>query len=214
MVLWLIGIVSALLLLLKLFVGGGYPGNIGSRRSDGSMSDTLELKNIVHDMEILRTKCSPVGNIDSRTLKNLDQMLEIMYANGGIGLAANQVGLTDRIVVIDLYENGVRRPMYLINPEIIEKSEETKFGPEGCLSIPVSEKSDVRRSVRIKVKYLDRNGKEIILNATGLLAICIQHEVDHLDGILYIDHLSKARRDFVVDRTKNNVRRLEKAKKN
>jgi peptide deformylase len=170
----------------------------------------LELKNIVHDMDILRTKCIPVREVDARILKNLDHMLEILHSNGGIGLAANQVGLTERIIVIDLQENGVSSPIYIINPEIVKKSEKTKFGPEGCLSIPLNERSDVERSVRLKIKYLDREEKEVSLEAEGLLAICLQHEIDHLNGILYIDHLPKGRRDFVLEKAKSNIERMEK----
>jgi peptide deformylase len=159
-------------------------------------------------MEILRTKCTSVTSIDSRVLKNLDGMLELMYKNRGIGLGANQAGLTQRLVVIDLQENGIRKPIFLINPEILEKSEETEIGPEGCLSVPLKERSEVRRSTRIKVKYLNKGGEEVWLEASGLLAICIQHEVDHLNGILYLDHLPKERREFVVGKVRENIRLL------
>ncbi|MDR1495045.1 MAG: peptide deformylase [Rickettsiales bacterium] len=172
----------------------------------------LRLRNIAYDMDVLRTRCTPVDRIDSRVLKNLDGMLEIMYKNRGIGLGANQAGLVQRLVVVDLQENGVKKPIFMINPEILEKSEVTRLGPEGCLSLPLKEKSEVRRSTKIKVRYLNKAGEEIVLEATGLLAICIQHEVDLLDGILYIDHLPKERRDFVVERVKENIKRLEKGK--
>ncbi|MDR1495044.1 MAG: peptide deformylase [Rickettsiales bacterium] len=179
------------------------------------MSDSvLRLRNIVHDRDILRMKCTSVDKIDDKLLENLDVMLGIMYETGGIGLAANQIGLIQRIVVIDLQENGKKNPIFLINPEILEKSKETKLGPEGCLSIPVNEKSEVRRSTKVKVRYLDKIGNEVISEATGLFAVCLQHEIDHLDGILYIDHLSELRRKFVVEKTEANLRLLEKTRKN
>jgi peptide deformylase len=205
--------VAVAVLFWKFLFRDNYFRSTDNMKENRGAGDRLELKDIVHDMEILRTKCTPVEKIDARILDNLDQMLEMIYAKKGIGLAANQVGLTDRIIVIDLQEGGVRNPMYLINPEIIESSKEAKFGPEGCLSVPLNERSDVKRPIRIKVKYLDRDGTEVVLDAEGLLAVCIQHEIDHLDGILYIDHLSKTRKDFIVERVKSNMRQLDRLKK-
>jgi peptide deformylase len=177
------------------------------------MGDRLELKNIVHNMDTLRTRCTPVDKIDDDILENLSKMLEIMYSTGGVGLAANQVGLTQRLVVIDLQESGIKKPILLINPEILERSEKMELGLEGCLSVPVSEKSNIQRSVQVRARYLDQSGKEIRLEATGLLAVCLQHELDHLDGILYIDHLSKIKRDFIMKKAEDNLRQLERAGK-
>ncbi|MDR3078449.1 MAG: peptide deformylase [Rickettsiales bacterium] len=186
--------------------------DLRSRWTAPGAEGELRLRNIVRDEDILRTKCTAVERIDSKVLKNLDGMLEIMYKNKGIGLAANQVGLTQRLVVVDLQENGVRKPIFLVNPEILEKSRETGLGPEGCLSVPVGEKSEVRRSVQLRVKYLNKSGEEVILEATGLLAICLQHEIDHLDGILYIDHLSEDRRNYLLEKAQKRIGLLERGK--
>jgi peptide deformylase len=164
-------------------------------------------------MEVLRRKCTPVDSLDNGLLEELDAMLAMMYEAGGIGLAANQAGLTRRMIVIDLQRDGQKDPIFLLNPEILEKSGETKLGPEGCLSVPVTEKSDVRRSTWVKVRSRDRNGEEVILDASGLLAVCLQHEIDHLDGILYIDHLSRLRRNFLVEKAESNLRRLGRVKR-
>jgi peptide deformylase len=173
-------------------------------------NDSLQVKNIVEDMAILRTKCKAVEKIDARVLKNLDSMLDTMYEKKGIGLAANQVGLTSRMIVLDLQENGLKKPMFIINPEILWKSDETRVFQEGCLSVPAAAKSEVRRPSRIKISYLNRNGEKKLLEADGLLATCLQHEVDHLDGILYIDHLSKMKSDFIIKKARDIIKKTKK----
>ena len=150
---------------------------------------------------ILAEKCDKVEKVTDETRRILDDMLETMYADKGVGLAAPQVGIKKRIIVIDdkVGEDGQPgpHPLYFINPEIIEKSAETIFFNEGCLSVP-GQCAEVERHARIKVKYLDYNGKEKILEAEDYLAVIIQHETDHLDGILYIDHLSRLKRNIII----------------
>ena len=139
----------------------------------------------------LRTKAAPVADVDANLRKLIDDMFETMYAAPGIGLAATQVNVHKRVVVIDISEDR-SSPVVLINPEIISR-EGTEETEEGCLSVPgVYDK--VTRSEKICVRTLDRHGKSIEINADGLLAVCIQHEMDHLDGKLFVDYLSDLKR--------------------
>ena len=147
--------------------------------------------------EVLRQKCDKITAVDDELRHFLDDMLETMYVDKGCGLAAPQVGCTKRIIVVDPNPSdedlNARRPMYLINPEIIWHSEETVFFNEGCLSLP-DQRADVERFEKVRVRYIDYNGIEREILADDLLAIILQHEIDHLDGILYIDHLSRLKR--------------------
>lgn len=147
--------------------------------------------------EVLRQKCARVTKVDDELRKFLDNMLETMYVDKGCGLAAPQVGVTKRIIVVDPNPSdedlSARRPMYLINPEIIWRSEETVLFNEGCLSLP-DQRAEVERYERVRVHYTDYDGNEKEILADDLLAIILQHEIDHLDGILYIDHLSRLKR--------------------
>ena len=170
----------------------------------------MKLKNVLNDIDILHTKCEDVKEINKEILSTLDEMLECMYKNRGIGLTANQVGILKKLIVIDLQENDVKLPLYLINPEILEKSDECEMGEEGCLSVPTV-RVNMKRSKNIKVKYLDREGKENIIDADGLLAICIQHEMDHMNGITIYDSLSKIKKDFALKKIKKFL--IEKGKK-
>ncbi|PRX33536.1 peptide deformylase [Orenia metallireducens] len=133
---------------------------------------------------VLRTKCKEVEEVTDKTRKLLDDMAETMYDAPGVGLAAPQVGISKRIVVIDV-GSGI---LELINPEIIESSEKTYIDNEGCLSIP-EKTAKVERAYKVKVEALDRDGKEIIVKGKGLLARALQHEIDHLDGKLFVDYL-------------------------
>ncbi|KGG81113.1 peptide deformylase [Caloranaerobacter azorensis H53214] len=134
---------------------------------------------------ILRKKSREVTEINDRIKILLDDMLETMYKNDGVGLAAPQVGILKRVVVIDIGEG----PIKLINPEIISMEGEV-IDVEGCLSVP-GETGEVKRPSKVKVKYLDENGKELIIQGTGLLARALCHEIDHLNGILFIDKVIK-----------------------
>jgi peptide deformylase len=147
---------------------------------------------------LLRKVSEPVKTVDASTRKLLDDMLETMYAAPGIGLAAVQVGVQRRAVVIDISkEDEERQPLFLINPEVTWSSEDQSEYEEGCLSIP-DFYDMVTRPKEVQVRYLDRKGEPQELAASGVLATCIQHEIDHLNGVLFIDHLTKLKRDRVV----------------
>lgn len=150
----------------------------------------------------LREVCAPIEDVNDDIRKLADDMLETMYDAPGIGLAASQIGVLKRLFVLDVAEredeeNGKKEPMVFINPEITWKSEETRVYQEGCLSIP-GIYEDVERPDRIKVAFLDRDGKQQELEAGGILATCIQHELDHLNGVLFIDYLSRLKRDRII----------------
>ncbi|SRR5690606_10739214 len=155
----------------------------------------------------LKLKSKPVAAVTDDTRKFMDDMLETMYAAPGIGLAAIQVGVPERILVIDIAGEGEpRNPQYFVNPEIVWASEELAVYNEGCLSVP-EQYADVARPAEVKVRYLDYDGAEQEIHATGLLATCLQHEMDHLEGVLFIDHLSRLKRDMIL----RKVKRLERA---
>lgn len=155
----------------------------------------------------LRQISEPVARVDDDLRRLMDDMLETMYDAPGIGLAAIQVGVAKRVLVIDLQEpaegtedkpeNRVRRPLYFVNPEILWESEELTTYNEGCLSVP-EQYADVDRPARIRAKWLDYDGKAHEEELDGLLSTCLQHEMDHLEGILFVDHLSKLKRDILL----------------
>ena len=147
----------------------------------------------------LRQKAKPVERFDAALQRLIDDMFETMYAAPGVGLAATQVGVALRVAVMDCSrEEGVREPLVMINPEIVEASKPEEVD-EGCLSVPGV--SDVlKRHFHVKARALDRQGKAYEVEAEGLLAQCIQHEIDHLDGKLYIDRLSSLKRDRLLKR--------------
>jgi peptide deformylase len=152
---------------------------------------TLELR--YYPDEVLREDCNPVEGFDEQLAAFLDNMVETMYAENGIGLAAPQVGVTQRITVIDVSPDQ-DSPIELVNPTITH-SEGSVVSEEGCLSIPEFRES-VKRKERVVVEAFDRLGTAFTLEADGLLAICIQHELDHLDGVLFVDHLSRLKREL------------------
>jgi peptide deformylase len=147
----------------------------------------------------LNMKALPVEKVDREVRKLMDDLLETMYERNGVGLAAVQVGVPKRVVTIDLGErDGVLfKPLLMANPELHWASPATQVTMEGCLSVP-DHYAKVTRSLDIKVSYLDENNKKQLLNPTGLLADCIQHEIDHLNGILFIDHLSALKRKLIL----------------
>ncbi|MCH8684939.1 peptide deformylase [Pedomonas mirosovicensis] len=153
----------------------------------------------------LRVKSKPVEQVDDALRRFMDDMLETMYDAPGIGLAAIQVGEPIRVLVIDLQENDQKQPRYFVNPEIIWASEELSSYAEGCLSVP-DVYGDVERPARIRVRYLDYNGEQREEELDDLLATCLQHEMDHLEGILFIDHLSKLKRDMLLRKLEKNRR--------
>ena len=152
----------------------------------------MAILNILHFPDPrLRYKAKPVALVDEALRKLVDDMFETMYAAPGIGLAATQVNVAQRLVVIDVTAEKTQ-PLCLINPEIIDKSGEEEM-EEGCLSVP-GYFDVVRRAERVKVRALDRNGQPFEIDTDGLLAVCIQHEIDHLDGKLFVDYLSELKR--------------------
>ena len=156
----------------------------------------------------LKTVAKPVTAVTGATRRLLDEMLATMYAAPGIGLAAPQVGVMERLIVLDLAdtdEGEPPAPLRLINPEITWRAEELKVYNEGCLSLP-DFYGDITRPAAVKVDYLDAQGTKRTLNADGLLATCLQHEIDHLNGILFTDYLSPVKRSMIM-------RKLEKAKR-
>src|ERR1700674_4185992 len=158
----------------------------------------------------LRLKSKPVAGIDGDLRKLVEDMFATMYQAPGIGLAAIQVGVPLRVVVMDLSKKEAEsEPKVFINPEIVWSSEEKSIYEEGCLSIP-DVHEDVERPARVKLRYLDLEGRPHEEDAEGLFATCIQHEVDHLNGVLFIDHISKLKRDRIVKKfTKAAKRAVE-----
>ena len=168
---------------------------------------------IVHIPDpVLRRTSAPVERVDDGLRAFIDDMFETMYAAPGIGLAAVQVGEPIRAITIDCAkrdehedgeqdtenrESGPREPLVFINPEILWRSDEPNVYEEGCLSIP-DYYAEVERPARVGVRYLDREGERREIEADGLLATCLQHEIDHLDGVLFVDHISRLKRDMVI----------------
>ena len=159
----------------------------------------MSVKNIVIEPDpILRKKSKPVEKVNSEIRKLLDEMLETMYAAPGIGLAAVQVGILSRLIVIDISKDDEKKkPLFLINPEINFKSKNTSIHEEGCLSLP-GHYAEIERPAECLISYIDYNGNKKQLNAKGLLSTCIQHEIDHLNGVLFIDYLSKLKKDMII----------------
>jgi len=168
----------------------------------------MAIKTIITEPnKILRQKSLPVDHVDKEEQKLMDDMLETMYNANGIGLAAIQIGIPKRIIVMDISKNDEKKtPMYFVNPLIKNKVTETSIYEEGCLSVP-NFFAEVNRPKKCNVEYLDYDGNKKILNAEGLLATCIQHEMDHLEGILFIDYLSKLKKNMIVKKlSKQKVR--------
>ena len=146
----------------------------------------------------LRLKSEPVKRIDAGIRKLIDDLFETMYEAPGIGLAAIQIAVPKRVVTMDLSKKeDDHKPQVFINPEVIWTSDETSKYEEGCLSIPEFYE-EVERPAQVKVKYLDIDGNEQEIEASGLMATCLQHEIDHTNGVLFIDHISKLKRDRIV----------------
>lgn len=160
----------------------------------------------------LRAVAAPVPQVDEAVRTLIDDMFDTMYDARGIGLAATQVGVAQRVVVIDLQEGEdedgkpVRDPKAFVNPEILWVSDDVSKYNEGCLSIP-EQYAEVERPARCRVKWLDRDGAEHEQEMDGLLATCMQHEIDHLNGVLFIDHISRLKRDMIVKKL-NKARRI------
>lgn len=168
----------------------------------------MKLKIIELPNPILRQVSKEVKQVDEDVKITLADMLETMYKANGAGLAAPQVGLLKRMVVIDAARKGEEpAPYKMVNPKIVWHSDELQECQEGCLSIP-NQYAPVQRFESVKVEYLDENGKSCVLDAKGFLAVAIQHELDHLDGIIFIDHLSKLRQKMMFKKQEKRQKRL------
>ena len=160
--------------------------------------------------EILRKKSLPVENVDKDLQILMDDMLETMYAAPGIGLAAIQVGIPKRVIVLDIdQKEGQKKPLFFVNPEIIQKSKNLSTYEEGCLSVP-GQFAEIDRPDKCHIKYLDYYGEKKEINAEGMLATCIQHEMDHLEGILFIDYLSKLKKTMIIKKLSKQKKALER----
>ena len=158
----------------------------------------------------LRQKSKPVEKVDDSIREIMDDMLETMYQAPGIGLAAIQIGIPKRIIVLDISKDPEKKePMYFINPEKVYTSEDQATYEEGCLSVP-GQFAEIDRPNKCHIKYLDYNGDSKELKAEGLLATCIQHEIDHLEGILFIDYLSKLKRSMITKKLSKQKKELER----
>ncbi len=176
------------------------PGMDASPPSAAAGADTPKLPILTPPHPSLRAKTRKVGPDDMDRVQGLvPQMLATMYAAPGIGLAAPQVGVLLRLAVVDLQPEDAPAPIVLINPEITRVSEDWAIREEGCLSLP-GQYADVSRPARVHIRYTDLDGKLHDLDAEGLLAACLQHEIDHLDGVLFVDHLSALKRNMILRR--------------
>jgi len=159
--------------------------------------------------ERLRTKAEPVSQVTDETRKIIDDMIDTMRDENGIGLAATQVNIHQQIVVMDVSEEGDDLKVF-INPKIVNKGDETAINEEGCLSVPGTY-AKVPRHTAVTIEALDRNGEPFTTDATELLAICIQHELDHLNGVLFIDYLSPLKRQRIKTKLEKEARLASKA---
>jgi peptide deformylase len=155
---------------------------------------------------VLKQMSEPVAGVDDGVRALMDDMLETMYAAPGIGLAAIQIGEPKRVIVMDLSREGEdKQPRYFANPEILSASEDTLPYEEGCLSVPEIY-DEVQRPARVRLRYLNYQGEQVEEDAEGLFAVCIQHELDHLNGVLFIDHLSRLKREQAVKKVRKAVK--------
>ena len=171
----------------------------------------MKRKILIEPDPILREKSRPLEKVDDEIRKLMKDMLNVMYEAPGIGLAAVQVGILKRIVVIDVSKDEKKRdPLFLVNPEIVHRSKMMSTYEEGCLSLP-NHFAEIERPAECKINYIDFNGKKKELKADGILATCIQHEVDHLNGVLFIDYLSKLKKDMIIKKLikhKKTIKRI------
>ena len=170
----------------------------------------VKRKIIIEPDPILRIKSENLDKVDNTLRKLMDDMLETMYAAPGIGLAAVQIGILKRLIVIDVSKKEEKKnPLFLVNPKIKYKSEKTSIYEEGCLSLP-GHFAEIERPAECHVDYLDYDGKEKSIKADGLLATCVQHEIDHLDGVLFIDYLSKLKKDMIIKKLIKHKKKTNK----
>ncbi len=159
---------------------------------------------LIEPNKFLRQISKPVERVTKDEQNLMDDMLDTMYAANGIGLAAIQIGVPKRIIVMDLSKDPEKKePKYFVNPEIKSRNLEKSIYEEGCLSVP-NQFAEIERPSKCDVEYLDYNGKKKLIQAEGLLATCIQHEMDHLEGILFIDYLSKLKKSMIIKKLSKN----------
>ena len=159
---------------------------------------------------LLRQISKPVQKVGKEEKRLMDDMLETMYSANGIGLAAIQIGVPKRIIVLDISKDPEKKePMYFVNPEIVSASKDDATYEEGCLSVP-GQFAEIDRPDKCHIKYLDYNGSAQELKAEGLLETCIQHEIDHLEGILFIDYLSKLKKSMIIKKLSKQKKELER----
>ena len=167
-------------------------------------------KILIEPNKILREKSLKVEQVDENMQKLMDDMLETMYAAPGIGLAAVQVGVPKRVIVLDIAQkDGPKNPMCFVNPEIITTSKNNSIYEEGCLSVP-GQFAEIERPDTCHVKYLDYYGQTKEMRAEGMLATCIQHEMDHLEGVLFIDYLSKLKKSMIIKKLSKQKKAIER----
>ena len=154
---------------------------------------------------VLRRVAAPVREVTDGVRQLLDDMAETMYDAPGIGLAGPQVNVSERLIVMDCGPDEAPELLKMINPEIVASADETTILEEGCLSIP-KQTAEVKRPAHVDVRYIDIGGEEQMMRCEGLLAACVQHEIDHLDGVLFIDHISRLKRDMIVRRALKELR--------
>ena len=170
----------------------------------------MKRKILIEPDPLLRKKSEPLEKVDGETRKIMKDMLETMYDAPGIGLAAVQIGILKRMIVIDISKDEKKKnPLFLINPVIVKKSDETSTYEEGCLSLP-GQYAEIERPKDCHLKYVDLDGNEKELKADGLLSTCIQHEVDHLNGILFIDYLSKLKKDMIIKKLVKHKKEIKR----
>jgi len=165
---------------------------------------------LVEPNEILRKKSFPVEKVDEELQKLMNDTLETMYAAPGIGLAAIQIGVPKRVIVMDIAQKeGPKKPMFFVNPEIIFKSDNNSTYEEGCLSVP-GQFAEIDRPNKCQINYLDYHGEKKEIEVEGMLATCIQHEIDHLEGILFIDYLSKLKKSMIIKKLSKQKKSIER----
>ena len=165
---------------------------------------------LIEPNKLLRQVSKPVNQVGKDEQKLMDDMLETMYHANGIGLAAIQIGVPKRIIVMDISQDKEKKnPKYFVNPIIKNKDSEKATYEEGCLSVP-EQFAEIDRPSKCEVEYLDYNGEKQLLKADGLLATCIQHEMDHLEGVLFIDYLSKLKKTMIVKKLSKNKKAIER----
>ena len=170
----------------------------------------MTIRNILTEPnKLLRQISQKVDKVGKEEQKLMDDMLETMYSANGIGLAAIQIGVPKRIIVMDLSKEKEKKPMFFVNPEINNKNKVHSVYEEGCLSVP-NQFAEIERPSTCEVKYLDYNGNEKILKAEGLLATCIQHEMDHLEGVLFIDYLSKLKKSMIIKKLSKQKDKIDR----